>query len=193
MRALCDAVGGRCETAQMHLELMRDKAREFPEIGEPQSLRTLRAWHCNYRTLEPVAHLTSLTGLVVATYPDASLELLGGLEELRYLFILHLPKIDSIEPIAHLNRLEVLRLHTLPDWDASGRTTQVESLDPLARLPHLRHVELFGVRPADRSLRSLERSPNLESVRVSKYPKAEVARFQETTGLSDRFAPEPWF
>jgi len=172
---------------------MRDKAKELPAIGEPQSVRTLRVWHCKYRTLEPVARLTGLTGLVVATYPDASLELLAGLEELKYLFLLHVPKIDTIEPIAQLNRLEVLRLHTLPSWDLSGRTTTVKSLDALANLPLLRHVELFGVRPLDCSLRALERGPSLESVRVSKYPKAEVARFRKTTGLPDSFAPEPWF
>jgi hypothetical protein len=96
-------------------------------------------------------------------------------------------------PISELSRLKVLRLHTLSSWDASGGTTQVESLDGLGDLAHVRHIELFGIRPHDRSLAALERLPNVASVRVSKYPKAEVERFRRATGLSDAFAPVPWF
>lgn len=177
----------------MHLELMRDKAKVFPEVIEPRSVETLRVWHCNYRTLEPLSDLANLRGLVVATYPDSTLDVLSGLNELEYLFVLHMPRIDTIAPIAELNRLKVLRLHTLPSWDASGRTAQIESLDGLAELTQLRHLELFGVRPLDGALSALESCPSLESVRVSKYPKAEVERFRKATGLSDSFAPEPWF
>jgi hypothetical protein len=61
----------------------------------------------------------------------------------------------------------------------------------LAKLPHLAHPELFGVRPADKSLRDLEKAPSLVSVRVSKYPKPEVRRFYEATGCTDAFAPGP--
>jgi hypothetical protein len=69
--------------------------------------------------------------------------------------------------------------------------TVVYSLRPLALLPNLTHLELFGVRPATKSLRDLEAAPGLSSVRVSKYPKAEITRFREVTGLSDAFAPRP--
>lgn len=177
----------------MHLELIRDKAKVFPEVKEPLSVETLRLWHCSYRTLEPISDLTGLRGLIVASYPDSTFDPLSGLKDLEYLSVLHMPKIDAIAPISGLSRLRVLRLSTLPGWDASGRTTQVESLEGLARLSHLRHIELFGVLPRDGSLGALEGCLNLESVRVSKYPKAEVERFRRATGLSDAFAPEAWF
>lgn len=47
------------------------------------------------------------------------------------------------------------------------------------------------VRPPDKPLRDLEDAPALASVRVSKFPKAEVARFRQATGLIDAFAPAP--
>ena len=70
---------------------------------------------------------------------------------------------------------------------------EVESLRPLAALPNLRHLELYGVRPGDGSLRALETCTALESVRVSKYEAGEVERFRNVSGASDASAPEPWF
>lgn len=90
-----------------------------------------------------------------------------------------------------LKALETLRLETPPSWDASSKTTDVASLEPLATLDRLRHVELFGVVPPDRCLGPLERCRSLTAVRVSHYPKAEVARFYAATGTSSSFAPEP--
>lgn len=84
-----------------------------------------------------------------------------------------------------------MRLQTQPGWDASGRTTVVSSLRPLARLPRLRRLELFGVQPADRPLGDLEAAPDLVSARFSQYPRAEVERWYAATGASDAFAPSP--
>ena len=52
-------------------------------------------------------------------------------------------------------------------------------------------MELFGVRPASKSLQDLENAPGLASVRVSKYAKAETTRFYDVTGVSNAFAPSP--
>lgn len=90
-----------------------------------------------------------------------------------------------------LQRLHTVRVSTLPSWDSSENVTVVDSLGPLAGLPNLRHIELSGVLPEDRSPCALEEAPSLISVRVLRCPKAEVRRFYKRTGLSDAYAPEP--
>ena len=101
--------------------------------------------------------------------------------------------IEKLDPLAELVSVQVLSISTLPSWDASGRVTEVESLRPLAKLPQMRHLELFGVRPPDQSLRDLEACPSLETLRVSKYPDPEVERFRRVSAATNDPAPEPWF
>ncbi len=177
----------------MHIDFQRDDQLEAPAIADPENVRTARFWHCKFRSLDFVSQLTNLEGLVVATYPDVSFDVLGSLTSLKYLRVLHLPKVSNIAPLAGLERLEVLSLATLPSWDSSGKTTEIDSLKPIALLPALRHVELFGVRTADRSLVPLEACPALASLRVSKWPKREVERFATAAGVSNDWAPRPWF
>ena len=172
---------------------MRDPARVFPSLDEPDEVTTLRVWHCKYKTLEPIADLKRLEGLAIATFPDETLEPIGQLDSLRYLWLMHAPKVADLDPLGGLAVLEVLSIATLPSWDAGGRVMEVESLRPLAALPNLRHLELFGVRSSDGSLSALETSTTLESVRVSKYVPSEVDRFRNASGASDACAPEPWF
>jgi len=168
---------------------MRDPARVMPDLGVHLGVRELRVWHCKYKTLQPIGVLRELRTLVIGSYPDADFDAFAQLRKLRYLRVLHLPKVTDLSALAGLESLETLSLETTPGWDASGKRTIVESLEPLAGLPRLRHVQLFGVLPESRSLAALERCAALVSVRVSKYPKAEQRRFLETTGLSDAFAP----
>ena len=175
----------------MHLDLIRDKAKALPGIAAPDPLRSARIWHCSYRTLEPLKMLKNLRTLVIATFPDDTLRPLASLTELRYLQIIHLPRVTDLSPLAALSNLEVLSLETLPSWDASRRTTEVDSLDPISDLPELRHLSLFGVHPKDQSLVAIERCRALTSARFSKYPPAEVERFYQATGLSNEHIPEP--
>jgi hypothetical protein len=173
------------------LDFMRDKSQALPVDGRAPAATALRIWHCSYASLADLERYPELRTLVVATYPDSDLAPLTHLEKLEYLSLLHLPHVHDLSPLSTLKLLRTVRLSTLPSWDSSGKVTIVDSLRPLAELPDLRHLELFGVRPEDRSLRTLEEAPSLVSVRVSKYPKAEMARFYELTGLSDAFAPAP--
>lgn len=177
----------------MHLELMRDHRRDPPRIANPEAVQTARIWHCKFRSLDFVSKLENLKGLAVATFPDTSFEALGALRQLKHLSVVHLPKVSDLGPLSRLKSLEVLSLSTLPSWDSSGKATEVATLEPLASLPGLRHVELFGVVAAGRSLEPLEACPALESLRVSKWPKPEIARFREVTRVSDDWAPGPWF
>lgn len=152
---------------------MRDKARTMPESVD-DAVSALRIWHCNYQSLAALRSYPKLQTLVAATYPDDTLDPVASLERLEYLSLLHLPAVTDLAPLRRLNRLRTLRLATLPSWDSSGKVTTVDSLAPLAALPNLAHLELFGVRAADNYLPDLEGAPSLVSVRVSKYPKPEV-------------------
>ena len=140
-------------------DLMRDKAEVMPSDPEADKITALRVWHCKYVSLAPIVLYPNLTTLVVATYPDADLEPIASLKALEYLSILHLPRVTDLTPLATLSRLRTLRMATLPGWDASGKVTEVDSLRPLALLPELTHLELFGVRPASGSLGDLEHAP----------------------------------
>lgn len=170
---------------------VRDKSRIFPTEGEPEAFTALRIWHCSYRSLAALERFTNVETLVIASYPDPDLVPLGSLRHLRHLRILHLPQVTDLAPIAELAELRVVRLETLPSWDSSGKVTTVASLQPLAALPHLTHLQLFGVRPPSRSLADLETSGSLRSLRVTKFPRAEVRRFREATGINDAWAPPP--
>jgi len=164
----------------MHLALTRDKAKAFPVVSDPASYTSARIWHCSYRTLAPLQGFSSLQKLEIATYPDLSFDILSGLISLRTLQVVHLPHISSLLPLARLTNLLRLSLSTLPSWDASGKVTIVESLAPLAVLPVLEGLELFGVVPKDRRVDALLNSKTLKYVRVSKYPKPEEQRLRAT-------------
>jgi hypothetical protein len=141
--------------------------------------------------LKPVADLRQLRVLTIASYPDDSLAPLSTLQDLQYLRILHMPNVHDLGPLVDLRKLESLSLETLPSWDSSSRVTTVESLEPLATLPGLKHVALFGVVPKEKSLAALQRCPGLLSARFSKYPKTEVRRFYDATKVTDDHVPEP--
>lgn len=177
----------------MHIELDRDASKTFPRIERREAVRTARIWHCGYKTLEPLKELCNLEVLVIATFPDSSLDFLAELKFLRYLRILHLPKVTRLDPLEKLERVEVLSLETSPSWDARRKCTIVESLAPIARMPALKHLNLFGVRPKNKSLADLEKCPCLQTARFSQYPDAEVKRFHEATGVADDYVPEPTF
>jgi hypothetical protein len=175
----------------MIAEFMRDGARSLPTHPAPSEVTALRVWHCKYKSLEGLSDFVNLKTLVIATYPDADLAPLTGLSTLEYLSIVHLPKVSDLAPLSQLQELNTIRLHTLPSWDSSGRHTTVRSLAPLADLPGLAHLELFGVLPEDSKLDDLESCPSLESIRVSKYPEGEADRFYQRSGLANSFAPSP--
>lgn len=86
--------------------------------------------------------------------------------------------------------MATLSLSSLPSWDASEKVLKVLSLTPIAQLPNLQHLELFGVCPPDRHLPIQVTSKKLNSARFSKYLQSEVQRFYESTGAANIYAPE---
>jgi hypothetical protein len=174
----------------MHIDLIRDKSKKFPVIKDVEQVTSLRVWHCKYASLSPVANFRNLETLVIATFPDKSLDILSGLHKLRYLSILHLPHVTTLKPLQDLSRLETLSLATSPGWDSSGKTQTVDSFKPIASLPALKHLELIGILPADRSLAPLDDCRALVSARIAKkFPAGEEERFRSATGAKDANNP----
>ena len=157
---------------------MRDKSRSFPDVSEPERYTSARIWHCGYATLWPLSRLINCRSLKVATFPDASFEMLVGLVNLEVLEIMHMPKVRDISALAALKSLKILELATLPSWDSSGKVTEVSSLAPLVSLENLTELRLFGVRPPTKSVDEIIAIPALRVARISKYPKMEIERLE---------------
>jgi hypothetical protein len=153
---------------------VKDRELRFPSA--PLLITRARIIECRFKTLAPIGELSNLQSLEIFNYPDADLEPLRPLQKLEQLRIHHLPRVTSLEPLDALQALRRLWLETRPSWDASGKVTEVESLLPLQRIPHLEQVQLFGVRPKSRTIDDLLNLPNLQRARVSKFPKSEIRR-----------------
>lgn len=177
------------QNESMKLDLVRDSSKAMRSIEDKAAIRHLRIWHCSYKTLEPISELVNLESLTVASYPDATLQLVGGLSQLRYLRIMHMPSVEDLAPLAGLAQLRTLLLETSPGWDASGKRTVVQSLLPIAELKHLEHLSLFGVVDRARSLTSLETCPVLRSAQFMGVSKKEIARFYSATRVVNAGAP----
>lgn len=174
----------------LHLRFGHDKSKSFPKVQNPERIGSLVLWHCSYRSMEDLRLFTNLHTLIIATYPDSTLDPLQSLRNLRHLDIVHLPKVSDLSPLTSLPQLRCLCLQTLPSWDGSGKRTVVNSLQPIALLPNLQHISLFGVVPPDRSLADLEKCHPLISARFSGYPDREIERFFHQTGISNKHAPQ---
>ena len=177
----------------MHLDFMRDSSKVMPIIDSPSEVRSIRIWHCKYTSLASLADCINLEVLVVATFPDESFECISGLKKLRYLSVMHLPNVTSLSVIADLHCLESLSLSTLPSWDSSGKVTTISSLKPLATLPNLKNIELFGIRPESKSPMELVASTSIESVKLSKFTKKLAATYYSEAGVVAGRFPAPVF
>lgn len=177
----------------MRVDFMRDDRKEFPKEDDVENCTHLRVWHCKFKSLKPIALFSNIEELVIGTFPDSNFEFLCDLKKLKYLRVLHFPKIKTLDGLEFLSKLQILSLATNPSWDASGKVQTVNSLEPIGKLRHLKHVELLGVVSKDKSLNGLEKCKNLKSARISKYPPAEIARFRALTKIADAFNPNSTF
>ena len=163
------------ETAKEFVAL-GDRASTFPSVDDPHRYTSARIKSCRYETLAPLGAFTNLRSLEVSQYPDRTFEPLSTLVRLERLKIRHMPALEDLIGIESLTALHYLYLATLPSWDASGRVTVVRSLAPLADLPNLTTLRLFGVRPPDKRVDDLLRIGSLTDARISKYPRREIER-----------------
>jgi hypothetical protein len=173
----------------MHHEYLRDKNKTFEYEGDPLELTSLKIWHCKFRTLKELESFKNLRSLVIASFPDESLESLVNLTNLEYLSILHLPKITDFEPLSRLKKLEALSISTLSSWDASRKTIEISSLIPLASLPKLKYLELHGIVTPNKKLNELFSSKSLTAAIFSQYPKSEIERFYKESNVQKKRIP----
>jgi len=167
----------------MHVDLLRDKAKDFPSLQAPESITSLKVWHCSYQSMAPLAGLPSLRRLVIASYPEVAFEPIGRLQWLEELEVLHFPHVSSLQPLSRLQGLRTLSLASLPSWDASSKRLKVDSLAPLAQLPNLQAIHLLGVVTPTLSLAELEASKSLKEPRFHGYTRSEQHRFFTATGV----------
>ncbi|ASJ98083.1 hypothetical protein [Shewanella marisflavi] len=177
----------------MHIDFMRDKSTQMPVLDSPEQVLSARFWHCNFETLKPLSECKNIEVLIIASLPESNFDFLRDCPNLKYLSVLHLPKVAELVGLETLRNLETLSLSTLPSWDSSGKTQLVSSLEPIACLPRLKHLELFGVIPASKSPEALANCALLESVRLSKYDRKAAKQYYQSTQVSDEWAPEPVF
>ena len=71
-----------------------------------------------------MAELVHLRELKIGGFPDDSLEALADLDELRYLCIVDLPAVRSLEPLRGLARLETLGRRDRADLARYGITAK---------------------------------------------------------------------
>ena len=161
----------------------------MPVVPNAGEVTSLILWHCKFSTLEAIASFTKLKALKVASYPDATLEPLRKLKDLEWLSILHLPRVNDLEPLSGLRKLTALELATQPSWDTSGKRQVVKTLDPLAQLPRLAYLALLGVVPENRSLEVLEASSSLLTARFSGFPAIEAERFYSVSAVENSHVP----
>lgn len=177
----------------MHIDLVRDASKTFPKQANRDAVRSAKIWYCKYKSIAPLADMTGLTELVIAGLPDDNLSFLSGLVNLRYLSILHMPRISDLAALSKLIQLESLSLATSPAWDAAQKCLTVASIDPISEIYGLKHIELFGVCPPTKRLQALLDLEKLETGRFSQYPDSEVAIFYQKTGAQREFNPKPAF
>lgn len=172
----------------MHIDLLRQTDTQLLFDGNPLEVESMRIWHCKDKHLSKLSAFKNLRLLEFGSFPDQSLEVIGSLPLLRYLKVVHLPKVSSLAPIAQLKDLRNLILATLPSRDSDRKRTIVESLSSLAGLKALR-LELFGICPPDYSLRALYGCTWLLTARFSQFHITTVEEFYESTGAVNDFNP----
>jgi hypothetical protein len=177
----------------MLLDLIQRPGTAFPPIRRPALVTAMRVMHVRYASLEPLSGFPNLRELSIIALPGPDLEFLRACPQLQYLRICHMPQVASLEPLEALERLVTLSLTVAPSAAPSRRWHRVASLSPIARLPALRHLDLLGVVPPERSLRPLEACPGLVTALFQGYPRSEEDRFHAKTGVVQRRTPPASF
>ena len=100
----------------MRIEFTRDKSKVMPTIENPEDVTSVRIWHCNYKSFQELNKCINLEVLEIATLPESDFNFLSNNKKLKYLSIIHLPKVDDLLSLGNLVSLEVLSLQTLPSY-----------------------------------------------------------------------------
>jgi len=178
----------------MRLDLMRDSSKIFPTIENPKGIKSLRIWHCKYRNFNGLEFFTNLEELVIASFPEGSFAKISNFTKLKYLAILHMPKVSNLNDLTTLSNLKCLSLITLPSWVLSRKRTIVDSLKPICELKNLRHLELIGILPGnDNGINELYCLKYLKSARFEGFLKKDIEKYFEITGIEKNVFPNSSF
>lgn len=159
------------------VDIRGDRSEHFPTLPDASTITHARVLACRYEVWDAIGGLTSLTSLEVVDWHGPDLEALRPLDRLEQLRIQHMPKVTSLAGLEGLTSLRRLVLETLPSWDGS-KVTEVESLAPLRELP-IEELNMFGVRPASRSVEELLEIPTLRKARLSTFAAREIKRIND--------------
>lgn len=156
------------------VDIRGERALDFPELDDPLGITHARVFACRFERWDAIGALINLVSLEVVDWLGPSLDALRPLTRLEQLRVQHLPHVSSVDPLSRLVSLRRLILETRPSWDGS-KVTEVDSLEPLRGIP-LEEVNMFGVRPASKSVDDLLAIPTLRKARLSKFSAKEIKR-----------------
>jgi len=170
---------------------MRDHSGQGLSHDQPDRVLSLKVWYSRVADWTALEVFTNLHTLEVAGYDHSNFEPVSSLYRLKELRLLHFPKVSSLSPLANLNALENLALESLPSYDASGKFLNVESFSPLAQLPKLRQLRIFGVRACDRSLHALSQMVSLSTIHIGRgFAASEYAALRSALPAAVCHFPE---
>lgn len=156
------------------VDIRGERGTEFPALDGPESITHARVIACRFERWDALGELVNLVSLEVVDWLAPDFNALRPLARLEQLHVRHMPRVTSLDALSSLTSLRRLILETLPSWDGS-KVTQVDSLSPLRDLP-LEEVNMFGVRPASKSIEDLLAIPTLKKARLSKFAAKEIRR-----------------
>jgi hypothetical protein len=161
----------------IEVDIRGDCSLDFPELPDPLTITHVRMFACKYRRWEAIGELTNLMSLEVVDWLAPSFDALRPLRRLEQLRVQHLPQVTSLHALSNLESLKRLILETRPSWDGS-KVTEVDSLAPLRGLS-LEEVNMFGVRPASKTVDDLLAIGTLRRARLSKFAAKEIKKINE--------------
>jgi hypothetical protein len=189
----------------------RGTARHLGRLRELEHLVALWANPASPALFEACAQAPALRAIYVTHFKRLDAVAIGGAPRLEHLMLGWAPRLVDLSFLRDLPALRTIYLEdmkrvdlsTLPELpEVTGfhlgggmwTTLDVDSLEPLTRLPALRHLRLSNVRPRDGQLRPLARLRVLRDVRLPNFFELEeVARLAGALPASASDAISPVF
>lgn len=169
--------------------------KDYSPLFEFPNLRRLWVSQANPVQLDLIGQLTRLEFLSI--WWLRSIRDLGPLANLTNLTSLHISGTISgvsLEPLARLTGLRKLAIAANMSTVANMGHLKVPTLAPLARPAQLEYFELFGIRPADRTLEQLTKLQSLKKLDImNDFPVEETARLAGRPPNTEGFFREPYF
>jgi hypothetical protein len=128
--------------------------------------------------------ISEFNGLKCLSLQDfTSLEILSEHRDIEALNLRHFPKIVSLnlEPVSQLEQLKYLSLSTIPGWDGSGKTLNIDSFLPLTALKNLKEISIIDVIPLKDGVEPIGKIKSLEKVSLARkfYQLEDYAKLKK--------------